>query len=79
MRRFRKIVLSGLLAALSLVVLLVVFLAGSVAVDALAGGGRVAALTNTSISGPGGLTVAAYVARPSGEGPFPAVIMLHEF
>jgi carboxymethylenebutenolidase len=60
-------------------VLLVVFLAGLVAVDALAGGGRVAALINTSIPGPEGRTVGAYVACPAGEGPFPAVIMLHEF
>jgi carboxymethylenebutenolidase len=79
MRRLKKIVLSGVLAVLGLVVLLVVFLAGSVAVDALAGSGRVGALINTSIPGPDGRTVGAYVARPSGEGPFPAVIMLHEF
>ena len=54
-------------------------LVGSVAVDALVGGGRVAALTNTAIPNAAGQSVAAYVARPPGEGPFPAVIMLHEF
>jgi carboxymethylenebutenolidase len=67
-----------MLGALLLVVVLVLFLAGSVAVDALTGGGRVAALTNTTIPHPDG-DVAAYVARPEGEGPFPTVIMLHEF
>lgn len=64
---------------LIVVAVFVVLLVGSVAVDALVGGGRVAALTNTAISNAAGQPIAAYVARPPGEGPFPAVIMLHEF
>jgi carboxymethylenebutenolidase len=68
-----------LLGVLMLVAVLVLFLVGTVAVDALTGGGRVAALTNTTIPHPAGGDVAAYVARPPGDGPFPAVIMLHEF
>jgi carboxymethylenebutenolidase len=74
-RLFVRIVLGVLIVVAVFVVLLV----GSVAVDALVGGGRVAALTNTAIPNAAGQPIAAYVARPPGEGPFPAVIMLHEF
>jgi carboxymethylenebutenolidase len=75
MRLLKRILLGLLFVVLALVLLLV----GSVAVDALVGGSRVAEMTNTEIAGEGGQTVRAYVARPPGEGPFPAVIMLHEF
>ncbi len=68
-----------LLGLLLLIVVFVVFVVASVAVDALVGGGRVAALTNTEIAGSTEQPVGAYVARPAGAGPFPAVIMLHEF
>ncbi|MBE2238383.1 MAG: hypothetical protein IAE81_11365 [Caldilineaceae bacterium] len=50
-----------LLGLLSVVAALALFLAGSVAVDALTGGNRVAAVTNTAI--PAGDAVVAYVAR----------------
>jgi carboxymethylenebutenolidase len=68
-----------LLGLLIVVAALALFLVASVVVDAWRGGDRVAALTNTAIPADGGATVAAYVAQPAGEGPFPAVIMLHEF
>lgn len=59
---------------------LVLFLAGSVVVDMLVDGGRLEAVTNTTIPGAnGGPDVRAYVAKPAGEGPFPTVIMIHEF
>jgi carboxymethylenebutenolidase len=75
-----KTVKRVLLGILILIVGLVLFLAGSVAVDMLVDGGRLEAVTNTTIPGVnGGPDVRAYVARPSGEGPFPAVIMIHEF
>ena len=74
--RIIKRVLVGLLIVIAALVL---FLVGSVVVDALIGGDRVAALTNTAIPNNAGQPVAAYVAQPDGEGPFPAVIMLHEF
>ena len=63
-------------------VLLVSLLAlvGSVPIDAALNRGRVAALTNASAPGIAGESdVAMFVARPSGEGPFPAVVMIHEF
>lgn len=56
------------------------FLIGSVAVDTLLGGNRLDAFTNTTITGKDdGPAVRAFVAVPPGEGPFPAVIMIHEF
>ncbi|NJC98206.1 MAG: dienelactone hydrolase family protein [Anaerolineae bacterium] len=75
-----KIIKRVLLGLLVLLVVFVLFLAGSIAVDALAGGDRLAAVTNTTIPGvDGGPDVRAYVAEPTGEGPFPSVIMIHEF
>jgi len=74
-----KIVKRVLLVLLGLLAALIVLLVGSVLVDAALGGGRVAAVTNTTIPGQGGPDVRAYVAQPAGAGPFPVVIMIHEF
>jgi carboxymethylenebutenolidase len=58
----------------------VLFLGGSIAIDYAIGGERINAVTNTTIPGGNGTPeVRAYVAAPSGEGPFPVVIMIHEF
>jgi carboxymethylenebutenolidase len=65
---------------LVLLVGLILFLVGSVVVDYAVGSGRMAAVTNTTLPGVnGGPDVRAYVAMPLGPGPFPAVIMIHEF
>lgn len=61
------------------VVALALLLALSIPFDALLGRGRVEALTNTSIPNPAGPPVRAFVARPAGAGPHPAVIMIHEW
>ncbi len=67
-------------SALLLLVALVLLLVGSVAIDYAAGRQRMDALTNTTIPGQNGAPdVRAFVAKPSGGGPFPAVIMIHEF
>lgn len=72
--------LRRILMGISLVLAaLVVLLFGSIAVDSLVGGGRLAAITNTSILAADGTEIPAYVARPSTPGPHPAVIMVHEF
>jgi carboxymethylenebutenolidase len=69
-----------LLAAAAILAVLIVFLVGSVAIDYAIGGDRIAAVTNTTMPGlDGEPDVRAYVARPGGEGPFPAAIMIHEF
>lgn len=75
-----KIVKRVLLGILVVIGGLVLFLAGSIVVDGLVGSGRLDEVTNTSISGLNdGPGVQAYVARPGGNGPFPTVIMIHEF
>lgn len=72
-----KRVFWGLLLVL---VALVIFLVGSVLVDYAVGGGRLMSLANAIIPGANGEPdVLAYVAKPDGEGPFPTVIMIHEF
>lgn len=75
-----KLLKRVLLGILILFVVFVVFLIGSILVDAAIGSGRLDAVTNTDIPGVNsGPDVRAYVAKPDGEGPFPAVIMIHEF
>jgi carboxymethylenebutenolidase len=76
MKFFTRGVLIFLAVLGSLLLLLVV----SVAVDYAIGGQRLEGVSNTLISGEyGGPQVRAYVARPEGDGPFPVVIMIHEF
>jgi carboxymethylenebutenolidase len=58
---------------------LVVLLLGSVIVDGFFAQGRLDPLTNMTITAADGTPIHAYLAQPAGEGPFPAVIMIHEF
>lgn len=75
-----KLLKRVLLGILVLFVVFVVFLVGSVLVDAAIGGNRLDGVANTAIPGVnGGPDVRAYVAKPDGAGPFPTVIMIHEF
>jgi carboxymethylenebutenolidase len=63
-----------------LIASLIAFLVLSVGVDFAIGGDRIMEVTNTFIPGIDGQPdVRAYVARPAGSGPFPVVIMIHEF
>lgn len=72
-----KRIIYGLLLLLTA---LVIFLVGSVLVDFAVGGDRLGKLANTIIPGANsGPDVLAYVAKPDGDGPYPAVIMIHEF
>jgi len=76
MKIFKRV----LIGVLYLILALVVFLVGSVVVDYIVGGGRLEKVTNTTIPGAnGGPDVRAYVVKPQGDGPFPTVIMIHEF
>ena len=69
-----------LLGILVLFLVFVVFLIGSIVVDSMVGGDRLEEVANMTIPGAtGGPDVRAYVARPEGDGPFPTVIMIHEF
>jgi len=75
-----KLLKRVLLGILTVIALLVVLLAGSILVDAAIGGNRLASVTNTVVPGVnGGPDIRAYVAKPAGQGPFPTVIMIHEF
>lgn len=68
------------LVVLTLLVACIVLLAGSIALDHAIGASRLDNIANTTIPGMGGAPdVRAYVAQPEGEGPFPTVIMIHEF
>jgi carboxymethylenebutenolidase len=72
-----KRVLRGILI---LLVAFVVLLAGSIVVDYAVGVNRLEDIANVTIPGAnGGPDVRAYVAKPEGDGPFPSVIMIHEF
>ncbi|CAG0997246.1 hypothetical protein ANAEL_02682 [Anaerolineales bacterium] len=76
MKTFKRIIL-GILIVLAVLIL---FIPASIFVDSLLGADRLDKLVNTTVpSVNGGPDVRAYVARPQGEGPFPTVIMIHEF
>jgi len=58
--------------------LLVVLSAGSVWAQE-SGDAMMKANTNVSFDGPSGVTLSGYLAKPNGNGPFPAVLMIHEW
>jgi len=75
-----KIIRRVLFGVLLFVVLAVVLLVGSVAADYALGAGRIDRISNTTMPGMNGTPeVKAYIAKPEGAGPFPVVIMIHEF
>lgn len=70
-------ILGGILGVLAALILL---LALSIPLAGIGNQERLEAVTNVSIPGlNGGPDVRAYVAKPAGAGPFPVVIMIHEF
>lgn len=72
-----KRILPGLLAVLAILIL---FLPLSIFVDSAIGKDRLDSLANITVPGvDGGPDVRAYVAKPKGDGPFPTVIMIHDF
>jgi len=75
MKTLRRI----LLGFLVLLVAAVIFILVSIAIDGLIGQNRMAQIANTSFPRLSGGSVQAYIARPTGQGPFPAAIMIHEF
>jgi len=75
-----KIIKRVLLGILAVLAGLVVLLVSSVIVDYAIGAGRLEKITNTTVPGiDGGPQVRAYLAKPQGAGPFPTVILIHEF
>lgn len=75
-----KTIAKILLVLLGLALALVLLLGLSIPLAGLGSQERLTAVTNTTVPGlNGGPDVRAYVARPAGAGPFPVVIMIHEF
>ena len=75
-----KLLRRVLLGILILFAAFVIFLVGSIIVDYAIGSDRLNAIANTTVPGlDGSPDVRAYVAKPEGVGPFPTVIMIHEF
>ena len=75
-----KLLKRVLLGILILLVACIVLLAGSIAFDYAISGDRLENIANVTVPGAnGGPDVRAYVAKPEGRGPFPTVIMIHEF
>jgi carboxymethylenebutenolidase len=75
-RRFFRNLLLGILAAALLLVLVMV---GIIAFDSIFPAQRATDFTNVTYPGVNGVALQGYLAAPSGEGPFPAVLMIHEF
>jgi carboxymethylenebutenolidase len=76
MRTLKRLFLTVCLILLALIL----FFPLSIFVDSLIGKDRIKNLANTVVSSEGNLPdVYAYVAKPQGDGPFPVVIMIHEF
>lgn len=76
MKTFKRFLLTLCLILL----VLILFIPLSIFVDSLIGKDRIQNLTNTIISSQNNSPdVRAYVATPEGGGPFPTVIMIHEF
>jgi carboxymethylenebutenolidase len=75
----RKLLLRIAQVTLAIFVLLVVAVAGVILYDSLFPAQTAADFTNVSYPGPEGVTLQAYLAKPDGDGPFPAVLLIHEF
>lgn len=68
-----------LLGIVVLIAASVLVMAGIILYDSAFPAQRVTDLTNVTYSGPNGVTLHGYLARPTGNGPHPAVLMIHEF
>jgi carboxymethylenebutenolidase len=76
MKLAKRILLWLLFAILALIAMIII----SIPIDGVFGRNRINKITNITITGINGESdVKAYVAKPDGSGPFPAVIMIHEF
>lgn len=74
-----KVVKRILLGLLVFIVGFLVLLFGSIIVDGFSAQSRLEPITNMSIAAADGATIRAYLAKPEGPGPHPAILMIHEF
>jgi carboxymethylenebutenolidase len=75
----RRVLTRILLGIVALIAASVLVLAGVILYDSAFPAQRVTDLTNVTYPGPNGVTLHGYLARPTGNGPHPAVLMIHEF
>jgi len=75
----RKLLVRILLIVLVVVGLLGLTVAGVILFDSLFPAQTAADFTNVTYPGPDGVTLRAYLVQPDGDGPFPAVLLVHEF
>jgi len=75
----RRVATRILLGILALFLAGVLILAGVILYDGMFPAQHVTDLTNVTYTGPDGTTLHGYLARPTGAGPHPAVLMIHEF
>lgn len=75
----RKLLLTVLLIGLVLLGVGTLAVAGIILYDSLFPAQTAADFINVTYPGPDGITLQAYLAQPEGEGPFPAVLLVHEF
>ena len=67
-----------LLGALALLLMMIVG-AGALVAYEVSAGAQVSDFTNVSYTAEDGTEILAYLAQPEGEGPFPALLMVHEW
>ncbi len=79
MKRLLKILLWSLAFVAVLVVLLTGLFFGAIAWDSWFPGQSAADYANTQFSAADGVSLSAYLAQPAGDGPHPAVLLLHEW
>lgn len=79
MSTLRKTLSRLLLSLGALLAALILLVAGIITYDTVFPARRVSDLANRTFPGPQGVTLQAYYTRPEGAGPFPAVMMVHEF
>lgn len=77
--KVKRVATRILLGVLALFLVGVLILAGVILYDGIFPAQRVTDLTNVTYVGPDGTTLHGYLARPTGAGPHPAVLMIHEF
>jgi carboxymethylenebutenolidase len=75
----RKLLTRILITAGVLLAVFVLAIFGIIAFDSLFPAQRASDFTNVTFSGPDGITLQGYYTQPAGEGPFPAILMVHEF
>ncbi len=79
MKTIRKIISSILLTIIGIFGVIILVITGIITYDSLLPSQTAIDFTNITYTGKNGQELNAYLTKPEGNGPFPAVIMIHEF